>query len=103
MTRNDDKIKDWRSTGRKRARAVLQKLVQEGERDYCCAVCKWTPSEQSRSDSLDVNHKNGDYKDNDPSNLEYLCRTHHYEYDRKTRLEKEKTGELDDYGYGEYY
>lgn len=97
MTKDDERIKDWRSTGRKRARAVLQKLVDSGDREYCCAKCGWTPDIQSRSSSLDVNHINKDVTDVDPVNLEYLCRPHHYEADRATA--KGISTVEEDYGY----
>ncbi len=89
MTRDDERIRDPRSTGRKRARRVLIKLVESGERDYCCAVCGHIPTisykESSRKgDILDANHINKNWLDNDSANLEWLCRPCHYEKDRST-------------------
>lgn len=83
--------KDARSTGRKRGRAVLQK----SSRPYACACknsshswhegeCGHRPKEQSRSDTLDVNHKNKNILDNDPANLEWLCRRCHKAEDSET-------------------
>lgn len=84
-----DEPEDPRSTWRKRARKVLLQLVADGERSYHCEyvsesgeVCGWFPGEQSRSDSLDVNHINKILSDLDPSNLEFLCRVHHLLRDR---------------------
>lgn len=84
--------KDARSTGRKRGRAVLKKTG----RAYRCEcknpdhnwhetdVCGHIPKQQSRSDTLDVNHKNKNILDNDPANLEWLCRRCHKAEDSQT-------------------
>jgi hypothetical protein len=101
--RDDERIKDPRSTGRKRARALLVKLVKEGEREYSCEDCGHIPTipvEQSSrgGDILDANHKNKNWLDNDPSNLEFLCRPCHYRKDRAT--EKGVSSIEDEYGYG---
>lgn len=83
--------KDPRSTGRKRGRAVLQR----SSRPYECECknpshswhdgkCRHTPEKQSRSDTLDVNHKNKNILDNDPANLEWLCRRCHKAEDSQT-------------------
>ncbi len=101
--KDDERIRDRRSTGRKRGRAVLIKLVESGERKYCCAECGHVPStsykESSRKgDILDCNHKNKNWLDNDPSNLEWLCRSCHYEKDRATA--KGVSATEDEYGYG---
>ena len=103
VTKDDDKIKDWRSTGRKRARAVLIKLWASGDREYACESCghvptqHWTESNRS-GDFLDSNHKNKDWKDNDPDNIEGLCRKCHYAKDRAT--EAGVSSVEDEYGYG---
>lgn len=87
--------KDPRSTYRRRARAVLMKLVEQGEREFSCEYiipetrkrCGWKPDPNlpvGRSNNLDVNHKNKVISDCDPANLEFLCRPHHYEEDRAT-------------------
>lgn len=106
MTKDDERIKDWRSTGRKRARRILLALVEAGEREYVCEECRHVPSipytETSRSgDFLDANHKNKDWKDNDPANLEFLCRDCHYKKDRSTA--KGVSVVEDTMGYGDYY
>lgn len=83
---------DARSTGRKRARKVLF----ESGRPFICAGCDWVPEGVSpkgeildpvkltRSNNLDANHINKNILDNDPANLEWLCRTCHREKDRAT-------------------
>lgn len=82
--------KDARSTGRKRGRKALFNVGRE----YSCECvedhewhdgrCGYSPKEQSRSDTLDVNHKNKNVLDNDPVNLEWLCRRCHKEIDSRT-------------------
>lgn len=102
VTKDDERIKDPRSTGRKRARAILIKLVEAGERDYCCGECGLIPEksykENSRSGGLDANHKNKNWMDNDPENLEWLCRKCHYEKDRATA--RGVSAIEDEFGYG---
>lgn len=84
-------VKDPRSTGRKRARKVLEQT----ERPYACECirvehdwhglpCGWKPETQSRSQTLDANHKNKNILDNDPVNLEWLCRRCHKAIDSMT-------------------
>lgn len=94
--------KDARSTYRRRARAILLKLVEKGEREYCCATCGYIPSipwnQPSRSgDILDANHRNKILADLDPANLEFLCRVCHLKHDRAT--EKGVSPIEDTYGY----
>lgn len=83
--------KDARSTGRKRGRAVLERTG----RAYECSCeneahnwhegrCGWKPEAQSRSQTLDVNHRNKNILDNDPANLEWLCRKCHKNEDMQT-------------------
>jgi hypothetical protein len=103
MVKDDERIKDARSTGRKRARATLIKLVESGERVYQCESCGYVPSisyTESRrgGDILDANHKNKNWLDNDPANLEFLCRPCHYKKDRAT--DKGVSAVKDEFGYG---
>lgn len=95
-------IRDARSTGRKRGRAVLIRLCESGDRTYSCEECGLVPdksyTESSRSGGLDCNHKNKNWLDNDPANLEWLCRTCHYRKDRMT--EKGVSSLEDEFGYG---
>lgn len=88
--------KDARSTGRKRGRAALKK----SDRPYECANCSWSPDEQSRSQTLDVNHKNKNILDNDLANLEWLCRKCHKAEDSKT-AKGEMSEEAHDSLYGD--
>lgn len=101
---------DPRSTGRKRARRVLLKLVEQGEREFQCecegdcgthsGLCGWTPKgELSRSNNLDADHRNKNWLDNDPSNLTWLCRKCHRALDRSTS--KGESRIEDEYGYFE--
>lgn len=106
--------KDIRSTGRKRARAVLLKLVEEGEREFKCectenhswhqGVCGWEPDRTrplGRDNNLDANHINKNLLDVDPANLEWLCRRCHRAKDRET--EKGVSRIEDEFGYMEGY
>jgi hypothetical protein len=105
--KDDERIKDARSTGRKRGRAILVQLTKAGERNWKCAECGLVPKrsfEESiqnpdRREGLDCNHKNKNILDNDPANLEWLCRICHYEKDRATTKGVSTVGE-DEYGYG---
>lgn len=101
--RDDEKIKDLRSTGRKRARAILIKAVKEGLRDYKCIDCGHIPStpmeEKTRSgDFLDADHENKNWADNDLVNLNWRCRPCHYKKDRAT--DKGVSAIDDEFGYG---
>lgn len=96
--------KDPRSTYRRRARAVLLKLVEQGERKFECEHCGWTPDPNlpiSRSNNLDANHKSKIIADCDPANLEWLCRKCHYEEDRATKKGVSKQEHMENlYGEG---
>lgn len=110
---------DARSTGRKRARAVLFR----NRRPYYCDLrergCGKGPTELPDSSYspkdreqyplasvdnqvegliLDANHINKDILDNDPANLEWLCRSCHVKADRQT--EKGVSVLDDEHGYG---
>lgn len=99
---DDERIRDKRSTGRKRGRAVLKRLTEAGERTYTCDTCGYVPEkgleESSRSGGLDCNHKNKNIMDCDPANLEWACRKCHYAKDRAT--EKGVSSLEDEFGYG---
>lgn len=102
MTKDIERIKDLRSTGRKRARALLIKLVQEGEREYKCIDCGHVPSTpmdvKTRSgDFLDADHENKNWADNDPANVNWRCRPCHYKKDRAT--EKGVSSIENEFGY----
>lgn len=97
--------KDGRSTYRKRARKVLEREVELGNREFKCEgildsgeVCGWEPDPTKpigRSNNLDVNHKNKVISDNDPANLEYLCRDCHFREDRATEKGVSKQEHMD--------
>jgi DNA-directed RNA polymerase subunit RPC12/RpoP len=103
VTKDDERIRDKRSTGRKRGRAVLIKLTIAGERDYICANCGAIPNkgfeESSRSGGLDCQHINKNIMDCDPANLKWLCRICHYAEDRATDKGISTLGD-DEFGYG---
>lgn len=97
MSRKKGNFIDPRSTGRKQARRVMLSLVEQGEVEFSCSCeedhdwhegrCGWEPDPSlpvGRSNNLDVNHKNKNWLDNDPVNLEFLCRRCHREIDRRT-------------------
>lgn len=95
--------KDARSTGRKRARRILLELVKEGELEYICNNCGHEPKipwyVKSRSgDILDADHINKNILDNDPSNLQWLCRPCHKKEDLTTEKGESRKG--DEFGYG---
>lgn len=76
---------DLRSTGRKRARSILLKAVEQELVAFACNQCGWTPiGKLSRSNNLDVNHINKNLEDVDLANLEFLCRKCHKEKDSQT-------------------
>lgn len=99
MTLDESKIKDWRSTGRRKGRRVLYKARVE----YCCAFpgCGVTTIEPP-SDApvffdeiwpthlrvltypLQVNHITKDLTQNEESVLEWLCAPHHKLRDSQT-------------------
>ena len=88
--------KDPRSTNRKRARAVLERIGRPFEcecdnpecpKGHGMEKCGWKPDPSipiGRSNNLDANHKNKILADLDPANLEWLCRTCHRFEDRAT-------------------
>lgn len=102
---------DPRSTGRKRARRVLLKEVEQGEREFHCecneeshdwhgSPCGWVPNPNKplgRDNNLDADHRNKNWLDNDPVNLTWLCRKCHRALDRSTG--KGETRIEDEWGY----
>lgn len=101
--------KDARSTGRRRGRAALEKSGRpyecectEDSHGWHEGQCKKTPDKQSRSDTLDVNHKNKNVLDNDPANLEWLCRRCHKAIDSQT-AKGEMSDEAEENLYGDLF
>lgn len=102
MSLEGEELLDPRSTYRKRARRILIGLVEAGEREYRCESCGYVPeipwTVPSRSgDILDADHKNKNWADLDPANLQWLCRKCHYAKDRSTPRGISPVDE--DYGY----
>lgn len=97
MTLDESKIKDWRSTGRRKCRKVLYRAYVT----YRCRKCHKTTTEPP-SDAppwfdeiwpkknrvlnypLQCNHKTKDLTQNDESVNEWLCAPCHKEEDSKT-------------------
>jgi hypothetical protein len=100
VRQNTDNVKDWRSTGRKRGR----KILYESYRTFVCVgwtdsdnvyhACGkttaqpppdapswfeeiWPEDNRVLQASLQVDHENKDYTDNDPANLEWRCNSCH--------------------------
>ena len=72
--------KDPRSTGRKRGRAVLERIG----RPYWCDTCGRSPTVDNAPggkwpgmSQLQVQHSNKNVLDNDPANLKWLCASCH--------------------------
>jgi len=108
MTGKRRVIKDWRSTGRKRARKVLF----DEERPFMCEICSrtviepppdapeyfeelWPSAKRLLPYTLQANHKNKDITDCDESNLQWLCSLCHKLLDRLTAK-----GEIDESEWG---
>ena len=97
MTKNDDRILDWRSTGRRRAR----KELFDNYIPFRCVGCGktskvppkdapkhfddiWPNENRILEYSLQANHKTKNYQDNDVSLLEWVCQPCHKERDNVT-------------------
>ena len=97
MTKNEDAIKDWRSTGRRKARRELYRNYI----DYKCNVCGvttkeppkdapkwfeelWPEERRELNYQLQANHMTKDYTQNDIDVIEWLCEPCHKVKDSQT-------------------
>ena len=96
--RNEENIKDWRSTGRRKGRRVLY----ASRRDYACDTCGRTvinppkdapdyfdeiwPTANRVLTKLEVQHKTKDLRDNDEAFLSWLCPSCHKLEDMETAV-----------------
>jgi hypothetical protein len=97
VTKDEDRILDWRSTGRRKGRRALY----NDYRTYKCESCGRTsidppkdaprhfediwPTEARVLDyPLQVNHMTKDYQNNDPNFLQWLCSPCHKAADAVT-------------------
>lgn len=98
MTKNESRIKDIRSTGRRRARLTLFR----SRRDFKCVDCGKTttrppedapawfdeiwPLEKREVTQLQADHETKDLLDNDESLLEWRCPSCHKIHDSTTAV-----------------
>lgn len=98
--KNEDLIKDWRSTGRRRARRVLF----ASNREFKCEQCKRTTTEPPKDapdnfdelwplelrvltpQSIQAQHKTKDVRDNDEEFLSWMCSRCHKLEDLSTNI-----------------
>lgn len=68
--------------GSKRAKPhLLRRALSEIGRPYVCACCGNTGTWQGKPLNLDIDHIDGDYHNNEPDNLRYLCPNCHSQTD----------------------
>jgi len=108
MTKNEDKILDWRSTGRRKARATLFKSYTSFE----CVDCGrtslnppkdappwfeeiWPVENRELQNSLQADHEGKDTQDNSIENLAWRCSSCHKLHDNQTEKGKSTREELD--------
>ena len=96
--RDEDKIKDWRSTGRRKARrSLFESFV-----DFCCVDCGKTTTEPPKDApswfeeiwpetnrvltpmALQADHESKDLTNNDEAHLNWRCASCHKLSDMKT-------------------
>lgn len=97
MTKDESKILDWRSTGRRKARRSLYRAKEP----YKCADCGVTSMEPPKDAPagfdeiwpeenrvldypLQADHETKDYQNNEPENLNWRCVPCHKKHDSLT-------------------
>lgn len=97
MTKDEEKIKDWRSTGRRKARRALY----TSRIDYKCVDCYrtvltppkdaptyfdelWPEANRVLKAQLEADHETKDLTDNDPDHLNWRCDPCHWKHDHQT-------------------
>lgn len=109
MTKDLDRIKDWRSTGRRIARRELYKNRVEYKCEYCGVTTKeppkdapkyfeeiWPEENRVLDYQLQANHKTKDLTQNTLEFLEWCCQPCHKKIDGTT-AKGITTVQLDDY------
>lgn len=61
-----------RSYGREEAVRLRRSLIESG-REYKCEICKSIPMWMGKELRMAVDHKDGNWSDNRPNNLRFLC------------------------------
>lgn len=75
--------KEWhevlieRQIGRRQAAVRLRKALIESGREYKCEECKQLPWWNEKELRLQVDHKNGNWLDDRPDNVRFLCSNCH--------------------------
>lgn len=100
--KDEEGIKDWRSTGRRKARRELYSNYVEYscvglEKESCGKTTKeppkdapswfdeiWPEENRVLTDQLQADHEDKDVTNNDLSNLNWRCPHHHKQSDKRT-------------------
>jgi hypothetical protein len=99
MTKNEDRIKDLRSTGRRRARKALYESYTPFQCVDCGKTSKeppkdapkffdeiWPTENRTLTYSLQADHETKDLLDNDVSILNWRCEPCHKIHDKQTAV-----------------
>lgn len=97
MTKDESKIIDWRSTGRRKARRALYKAFVEYKCVGCGVTSKeppkdapkhfaeiWPENNRSLNYQLQADHETKDYTNNEVEFLNWRCEPCHKEHDKQT-------------------
>jgi hypothetical protein len=97
LTKNDDNIKDWRSTGRRRGRRVLYEAYESYECSNCHVTVKnppkdapdhfeeiWPEKFRVLDSQLQVQHMTKELQDNTEEFLKWMCPSCHKLEDNTT-------------------